>query len=152
MGTSIIIWGGLLMCMAAARSFGPAAAIRTLLGVSESLVTPGVSFQPESTKTRANVGSLFCSSRDSTKGKNSLCVSACGTAAMGPDPSSVRWFHTGWDTYMSTTFQTVCRPIVLTNNRVMDLHPQRCHHRRLRLYFRLALPGKPSILPFPYST
>ncbi|WWD19392.1 hypothetical protein CI109_103852 [Kwoniella shandongensis] len=41
MGTSIIIWGALLMCMAAPRSFGGAAAIRTLLGCSEALVTPG---------------------------------------------------------------------------------------------------------------
>ncbi|OXG19188.1 allantoate permease [Cryptococcus neoformans Ze90-1] len=41
MGTSIVIWGGLLMCLAAPRSFGGAAAIRTLLGCSEALVTPG---------------------------------------------------------------------------------------------------------------
>lgn len=41
MGTSIAIWGGLLMCMAAPRSFGGAAAIRILLGCSEALVTPG---------------------------------------------------------------------------------------------------------------
>ncbi|KAE8541995.1 hypothetical protein D1P53_002169 [Cryptococcus gattii VGV] len=41
MGTSIVIWGGLLMCMAAPRSFGGAAAIRILLGCSEALVTPG---------------------------------------------------------------------------------------------------------------
>ncbi|WVQ72670.1 hypothetical protein IAR50_002229 [Cryptococcus sp. DSM 104548] len=41
MGTSIIIWGALLMCMAAPRSFGGAAAVRALLGCSESLVTPG---------------------------------------------------------------------------------------------------------------
>ncbi|KAK8854473.1 hypothetical protein IAR55_003211 [Kwoniella newhampshirensis] len=41
MGTSILIWGALLMCFAAPRSFGGAAAIRTLLGCSEALVTPG---------------------------------------------------------------------------------------------------------------
>ncbi|WWC90314.1 uncharacterized protein L201_005247 [Kwoniella dendrophila CBS 6074] len=41
MGTSILIWGGLLMCMAAPTHFAPAAVIRTLLGCAEALVTPG---------------------------------------------------------------------------------------------------------------
>ncbi|WVQ79769.1 hypothetical protein IAT38_001869 [Cryptococcus sp. DSM 104549] len=41
MGVSILIWGILLMCMAAPRNFAGAAAIRTLLGCSEALVTPG---------------------------------------------------------------------------------------------------------------
>ncbi|OCF41073.1 allantoate permease [Kwoniella heveanensis CBS 569] len=41
MGSSIFIWGGLLMCMAAPRQFGGAAAIRFLLGCAEALVTPG---------------------------------------------------------------------------------------------------------------
>lgn len=41
MGVLVLIWGILLMCMAAPRSFGGMAAIRTLLGASESLVTPG---------------------------------------------------------------------------------------------------------------
>ncbi|WRT68774.1 uncharacterized protein IL334_005754 [Kwoniella shivajii] len=41
MGTCILVWGGLLMCMATPNSFGPAAAIRTLLGCAEALVTPG---------------------------------------------------------------------------------------------------------------
>lgn len=41
MGCTILAWGALLMCMAAPRSFPGMAALRTLLGASESLVTPG---------------------------------------------------------------------------------------------------------------
>lgn len=41
MGVMIIIWGGLLMTMAAPRYFAGMAAIRTLLGAAEALVTPG---------------------------------------------------------------------------------------------------------------
>ncbi|KAL1406111.1 hypothetical protein Q8F55_007794 [Vanrija albida] len=41
MGALVAVWGVLLMCMAAPRSFGGMAALRTLLGASESLVTPG---------------------------------------------------------------------------------------------------------------
>jgi ACS family allantoate permease-like MFS transporter len=41
MGTSITLWGILLLCFAAPRSFVPAAVIRTMLGASEALVTPG---------------------------------------------------------------------------------------------------------------
>ncbi|KAK4689629.1 MFS transporter, ACS family, allantoate permease, partial [Tremellales sp. Uapishka_1] len=41
MGVMITIWGGLLMCMAAPRHFPGMAAIRTLLGMAEALVTPG---------------------------------------------------------------------------------------------------------------
>ncbi|WVR09285.1 hypothetical protein IAU60_006350 [Kwoniella sp. DSM 27419] len=41
MGSSILIWGALLMCMAGPRAFGGAAAIRFLLGCAEALVTPG---------------------------------------------------------------------------------------------------------------
>jgi MFS family permease len=41
MGVMIIIWGGLLMTMAAPRYFAGMAALRTLLGAAEALVTPG---------------------------------------------------------------------------------------------------------------
>lgn len=41
MGVMILSWGILLLCMAAPRSFGGMAAIRTLLGVTEALITPG---------------------------------------------------------------------------------------------------------------
>jgi MFS family permease len=41
MGCTILAWGALLLCMAAPRSFAGMAALRTLLGASESLVTPG---------------------------------------------------------------------------------------------------------------
>jgi len=37
----ILSWGVLVMCMAAPRSFGGMAAIRTLLGATEALITPG---------------------------------------------------------------------------------------------------------------
>lgn len=41
MGSMIISWGILVMCMAAPRSFAGMAAIRTLLGATEALITPG---------------------------------------------------------------------------------------------------------------
>lgn len=41
MGCTILAWGALLMCMSAPRSFAGMAALRTLLGASEALVTPG---------------------------------------------------------------------------------------------------------------
>jgi MFS family permease len=41
MGTMIVSWGVLVMCMAAPRRFAGMAAIRTLLGATESLISPG---------------------------------------------------------------------------------------------------------------
>lgn len=41
MGVMIGTWGILLLCMAAPRNFAGMAALRTLLGVSEALITPG---------------------------------------------------------------------------------------------------------------
>lgn len=41
MGTMILGWGILVMCMAAPKNFAGMAALRTLLGVTEALITPG---------------------------------------------------------------------------------------------------------------
>lgn len=42
MSSTIIVWGGVLMCHAAAINFGGLAAIRTILGTLESSVNPGM--------------------------------------------------------------------------------------------------------------